>query len=74
MGTRHRLTNGRTYANLLSWRRDLRLSQTEAAKILGMSQKSYSRLETGQRFVKGKVAAQLMDRTGVPLEVLVGAA
>ncbi len=66
-----RLTK-RSYPDLKTWRAANALGQREAAEQLGISQKSYSRFERGQRFVKGELAKQLMARTGVPLEVLAG--
>jgi transcriptional regulator with XRE-family HTH domain len=66
-------TQRRGYADLKAWRDDMELSQAEAAEMLGLSQKSYSRFERGQRFARGPIAKRLVKRTGVPLEVLVGA-
>lgn len=73
MSRTKRLTQ-RSYPDLKTWRDAHELCQREAAEQLGISQKSYSRFERGQRFVKGELAARLMDQTGVPLEVLVGVA
>ena len=67
----HRITH-RSYPDLKTWRKSLDLNQREAAVLLGVSQKQYSRFERGERFVKGKLAKKLMTRTGVPLEVLAG--
>lgn len=64
----------RSFPDLKAWRYELRISQAEAARRLGISQKSYSRFELGQRYVKGPLAKRLMARTGVPLEVLAGVA
>jgi len=68
--TRSRLQRG--YPNLRTWRKAQGINQRDAAQLLEISQKSYSRYETGERYVKGPLAAKLMSRTGVPLEVLVG--
>ena len=64
----------RPYPNLELWRQAQRLSQREAAKFLGISQTYYSRLERRTQAAPGKRAKVIMDLTGVPLEVLVGAA
>jgi len=64
----------RSYPDLRTWRHAHQLSQQEAASLLGISQKSYSRFECRQRYVKGELAKSLMDKTGVPLEVLAGVA
>lgn len=62
----------RSYPDLKTWRAAHTFSQREAAEHLAISQKSYSRFERGERFVKGELAKQLMAQTGVPLEVLAG--
>ena len=64
----------RAYPTLKAWRDARGLSQAQAAQVLNISQKSYSRFETGERFVKGKLAKRLMDETHVPIEVLAGVA
>lgn len=46
----------------------------EAAEFLGISEPVYARLERGARFLKGPRAKMVMDKTRVPLEVIVGAA
>lgn len=74
MKQQSRTQRRKSYGNLRQWREAQGLSQAEAAEILEISQKSYSRFETGQRYVKGPLAARLMARTGVALEVLVGVA
>lgn len=63
-----------TYPNLKAWRSAFRLNQRDAARILNISQTTYSRLERGALTVKGPIAKRLMEQTCVPLEVLVGAA
>lgn len=62
----------RTYPTLLAWRTAHGLNQREAAKVLGISQPVYGRIERGTRFVKGQKAKMIMEATRVPLEVLVG--
>lgn len=67
-------TTSRPYPNLATWRAAQNLSQHDAALRLGISQTYYSRLERGIQAARGSVAKRLMAETGVPLEVLVGAA
>lgn len=64
----------RSYPDLRTWRKALGLRQVEAAAQLGISQKSYSRFERRQRFARGPLVLRFMSETGVPLEVIVGAA
>lgn len=64
----------RSYPNLLTWRRAQQLNQRDAAAMLGISQTYYSRLERGEQAATGKRAKGIMAKTGVPLEILVGAA
>lgn len=67
-------TPSRPYPDLATWRAAQGLSQHAAARKLGISQTYYSRLERGVQAARGPVAKRLMAATGVPLEVLVGAA
>lgn len=62
----------RAYPNLATWREANRINQREAADVLGFSQSKYGRLERGVLTVVGEEAIDIMDKTGVPLEVLVG--
>jgi len=62
----------RIYPSLAKWRDDQRLSQEEAAARLQVSQPYYSRLERGLQFPKRTLARQIADRTGVPLESVLG--
>lgn len=64
----------RPYPNLRTWRAARDLSQRQAAQLLGVSQITYSRIERGVRAIKGQQAKKIMELTGVPLEILVGAA
>lgn len=63
----------RTYPTLAAWRDALGLSQMEAARVLGISQTRYSRLERRVANTRGKTARKIWRQTGVPVEVLVGA-
>ncbi len=74
MKTTSRTRRRKGFVSLKEWRDAQGLSQAEAAELLEISQKSYSRFETGQRYVKGPLAARLVARTGVSLGVLVGVA
>lgn len=64
----------RPYPDLATWRSDKGLSQQKAADMLGISQTFYSRLERRVQSARGKQAKGIMEKTGVPLEILVGAA
>jgi len=64
----------RSYPDLATWRAAMGLSQEQAATILNMSQAFYSRLERRTVTARGPRAKRITEQTGVPLEVLVGAA
>lgn len=67
-------TNPKSYPSLLQWRLALNLNQREAALVLGFSQGKYSRLERGVGVAVRDEARKIKARTGVPIEVLTGAA
>jgi transcriptional regulator with XRE-family HTH domain len=67
-----RLTS-RSYPDLKTWRTASGLTQIEAAKLLGITQGYYGRLELKQKTTTGKRAKGMTEVTGVPIEVLVGA-
>lgn len=50
------------------------MNTDEAADYLGVSPAVYNRLERGSRYLKGERAKLVMEKTRVPLEVIVGAA
>lgn len=58
---------------LTRWRERQGLSTYEAAELLGISQSTYSRTERGKQHLRGRLAKQVSERTGVPVAVLVGA-
>lgn len=60
-----------TYRTLRAWRRANKLSQERAAKMLGLSQSHYSKLERRTHALPGHRAKVVNRKTGVPLEVLV---
>lgn len=62
----------RPYPNLKTWRDAERIGQREAAAQLGMSQPFYSRLENGLHYPGRKLAKVISERTGVPLEAVLG--
>ena len=63
-----------SFRSLRAWRRAHRLSQERAAKLLGLSQSHYSKIERRTHALTGKRAKTVTRKTGVPLEVLVIAA
>lgn len=63
----------RPYPNLADWRQARRWTQQQAADFLGISQAFYSKLERRTHNLRGKQAKRVMERTGVPIEILVGA-
>lgn len=68
------LRRKRSYPTLAAWRESWGLSQAEAARLLAISQTRYSRLERGTQPASGKLAKRVRHLTGVPLDILVGAA
>jgi transcriptional regulator with XRE-family HTH domain len=68
-----RTVKSRTFPTLAAWRDATGLSQAEAARVLGMSQTNYSKLERRIIASPGKRARKIWKQTGVPVEVLVGA-
>jgi transcriptional regulator with XRE-family HTH domain len=68
----HARRTQRPYPDLAAWRAAQGLNQLEAARLLGVSQTTYSRLERGIRTAVRENAKRIMAATGVPLEVLVG--
>lgn len=53
------------------WRTDRDLKQKAAADLLGVSKPTISRLEKGRRSPSLKLAAQLSERTGIPINEFV---
>lgn len=64
----------RPYPSLKHWRNDNRLMQREAAAELAISQNYYSRLERGIQAPRATLAKAISERTGVPLETILGVA
>ena len=62
------------YPDLWTWRHTARLTQAEAAKILGISQTYYGRIESGRYVPPCERAKTITAKTGVPLDAIVGVA
>lgn len=60
--------------SLTDWRERKGITQARAAKVLGISQGYYSKLELGLQTPRPKLAKRLMARTGLTLEILMGIA
>jgi len=64
----------RPYPNLKMWRDDQRVSQRTAAELLGVTQSYYSKIERQALTPNARLAKAITDKTGVPLETLLGLA
>lgn len=62
------------HSSLAAWRNAHGLDQREAAQKLGISQSYYSKLETHNAAPRPKLLKQVAERTGVPLDELMGIA
>lgn len=71
--TRPRAPRG-PFQSVAAWRAAHTLNQREAAKVLGVSQAYYSRLERGLRRPVEDDLKRIAITTSVPIEVLVGLA
>ena len=60
------------YRRLRDLREDRDLSQTQVAKMLGMSQTGYSKYETCENDVPTEVLIKLADFYGVSIDFLLG--
>ena len=58
------------YDSLLAFREARRLSQVQAAALVGISQAQWSRLESGLSGARPRIARHISKITGVPLETL----
>ena len=63
-----------TFPTLLAWRTSIGCSQQQAAYLLGISISQYKNLEYRRSGTTGKRAKFITAKTGVPVDVLVGAA
>jgi transcriptional regulator with XRE-family HTH domain len=64
----------RLYPSLKKWRHAQDFSTREAAAYLRTSQPTYSRVERGVQAPNRKVLATWIEKTGVPLENIMGIA
>lgn len=64
----------REFKSLRQWRDELGLDQDDAALILGLSQSYYSRVERQLMAPNRHLAKRIADKTGVPLEQVLGVA
>lgn len=62
------------HSSLAAWRRAQGYTQRQAADFLGVSQAYYSKLERHDQAPRRDVAKRLTERTGVPLDELLGIA
>lgn len=60
------------YIRIRELRKNLHLTQTEIAEKLNLSQRTYSRYETGDRAIPIKVLSKLADFHGTSIDYLVG--
>ena len=59
---------------LRQWRHGVALTQTDAARLFGVSQSYYSKVELGQNAPNPRLAKRIADKTGVPLESVLNVA
>jgi len=64
----------RFYRSLTEFRHALDLSQADAARLVGITQSQWSRVESGTTPPSLALAQRLADKTGVPLERLAAVA
>lgn len=64
----------RPQSSLMAWRRTKGFTQQEAADFLHISQAYYSKLERHEQAPRREMAKDLVERTGVPLDELMGLA
>lgn len=62
------------YASLKAWRDAQALNQREAARLLGVSQALYARVELRRGAPRPRRAKTISEQTGVPFEILMGVA
>lgn len=64
----------RPYSSLRAWRQAKGFTQEEAAAFLGIGQAYYSKLERHEQAPRKVILQRLMERTGVPVDELMGIA
>jgi transcriptional regulator with XRE-family HTH domain len=62
----------RPHSSLAAWRRFHGFSQHDAARVLGISQSYYSKLETHEQSPRRAMMKALTAKTGVPVDALMG--
>lgn len=62
------------HSSLAAWRKAMGFTQPEAADYLSISQSYYSKLEQKAQHPRPAVLKQLTERTGVPVDELMGIA
>lgn len=62
----------RPHSSLAAWRRAHGFDQREAATFLGISQSYYSKLESLDQSPRRNMAKRLTEKTGVPVDALMG--
>ncbi|MDD6704531.1 MAG: helix-turn-helix transcriptional regulator [Clostridiaceae bacterium] len=60
------------YKRIRDLREDRDLTQTQIAKILGMSQTGYSKYETGENDLPTSILIKLSDYYGVSIDYILG--
>jgi transcriptional regulator with XRE-family HTH domain len=60
--------------NLLAWRTGREWSQRDAARLLGVTQGYYSKVENQIVAPRPKIAKRFTEKTGVPLASIMGIA
>lgn len=60
------------YKRLRDLREDKDLTQTDVAKILGMSQTGYSKYETGENDIPTQILIKLADYYGTSVDYILG--
>lgn len=61
-------------ANLRAWRSSHRLTQNAAARLLGVTQSYYSKIEKKTCAPRPQIAKRITEKTGVPLASILGIA
>ncbi len=67
-------TKKRPYPSLKVWRHEARLKSGDAARFLAVSPSYYSRIERQQKAPMARIAKAISEKTGVPLETILGIA
>lgn len=60
----------RSFNTLKAWRASWGLTQSEAARLLGISQSKYNKTERCSQRPKAPLGKRIADKTGVPFEVV----